>query len=228
MKKFSNVFKFNSSNIFYLLTHGYYFRELLGKFFTLFVISKVKGYFFYKCRKRDTNVIIHHNAIIDGGKFIELHKGCYIQRGAWLCVPAFEMITKPEDRAYLSIGENTRIGPNSTISALNSIVIEENVVLGPNVMVVDHYHNFENISRPISDQGITSNGKILVQAGSWIGSNAVIYSSKENLVIGKNSVVAANTVVRVSVPAYSIVSGNPAKIIKKYDFEKNKWISVDE
>ncbi len=109
MKKFSNVFKFNLRNIFFLFMQGYYFRELLGKFFILFVISKVKGVFFYKCRKRDVGVIIHHNAIIDGGKFIELHKGCYIQRGAWLSVPVFEMVSKPEDRVYLTIGQNTRM-----------------------------------------------------------------------------------------------------------------------
>jgi len=226
VKKFNDIFKINLKNIFYLLTQGYYFRELLGKFFTHFIISKVKGVFFYKCRKRDAGVYIHHNAIIDGGKYIELHKGCYLQRGAWLSVPVFEMNSKPQDRAYLTIGQNTRIGPNCTISALSSIVIEENVVLGPNVVIVDHYHNYKNINKPISDQGITSNGKILVQAGSWIGSNAVIYASKEDLVVGKNSVVAANSVVRVSVPAYSIVSGNPAKIIKRFNFEKNIWISA--
>ncbi len=95
-------------------------------------------------------------------------------------------------------------------------------------MVVDHYHNYEDISKPVSNQGITSNGKILIQAGSWLGSNAVIYSSKNDLVVGKNSVVAANSVVRVSVPPYSIVSGNPAKIIKQYSFKENKWISVNE
>jgi acetyltransferase-like isoleucine patch superfamily enzyme len=143
-------------------------------------------------------------------------------------VPVFEMVSKPEDRVYLTIGQNTRIGPNCTISAYNSIVIEENVVFGPNVMVVDHYHNYEDISKPVSNQGITSNGKILIQAGSWLGSNAVIYSSKNDLVVGKNSVVAANSVVRVSVPPYSIVSGNPAKIIKQYSFKENKWISVNE
>jgi len=228
MKKFSNVFKFNVSNICSLLTQGYYFRELFGKFYTLFIISKFKSIFFYKCRKRDAGVIIHHNAIIDGGRFIELHKGCYIQRGAWLSVPVFEMVSEPEDRAYLIVGQNVRIGPNCTISALNSIVIKENVVFGPNVMIVDHYHNYEDITKPVSNQGITSNGKILIQDGSWIGSNAVIYTSKNDLVVGKNSVVAANSVVRVSVPPYSIVSGNPAKIIKRYNFEEKKWISVGE
>ena len=44
--------------------------------------------------------------------------------------------------------------------------------------------------------------------------------------LGKNVIVGANAVVTKSVPDYSIVAGVPAKIIKKYDFEKNEWISV--
>ena len=225
MKKFKNIFDFNVRNIFFLLTQGYYFRELFGKFFTLFIFSKAKGFFFYKCRKRGKGVMIHHSAVIDGGRYIELNERCYIQRGAWLSVPIFEMESRPENRIHMSIGENTRIGPNCTLSALNSITIEENVVFGPGVVVVDHCHNYSNIDIPITNQGIISNGKILIQSGSWVGSNSVIYSSKIDLVIGKNSVVAANSVVRHSVPAYSVVSGNPAKVIKQFDFKENKWVT---
>ena len=225
MKNFNSIFNLNLKNIFHLFDQGYYFNELASKYFTLFIYSKIKALFFYKCRIREKGVIIHYDAIIDGGKFIVLHQGCYLQRGSWLSVPLFELGSRPEDRVYLSVGRNVRIGPNCTISALNSIIIEEDVVFGPNVVVVDHYHNYMDINTPISNQGITSNGKILIQAGSWIGSNAVIYTSKEDLVIGSNSVVAANSVVRKSVPPFTIVSGNPAKIIKQFDTKEKKWIS---
>ena len=44
------------------------------------------------------------------------------------------------------------------------------------------------------------------------------------LVIGRGSVVGANSVVSRSVPAYSVVAGNPAKIVKQYDQDKKVWV----
>lgn len=41
--------------------------------------------------------------------------------------------------------------------------------------------------------------------------------------IGRHSIIAARAVVTKDVPPYSIVAGNPARIVKKYNFETNKW-----
>ena len=78
---------------------------------------------------------------------------------------------------------------------------------------------------PISDQGITSKGTVIIEEQCWVGANAVIYSSSD-LIIGKHSVVAANSLVRESVAPYTIVSGNPARPIKQYDFSLKKWVKI--
>ena len=226
MKNFSDVFNISFKNIINLLRVGYSLKELIYKFYILFFLSKIKSFLLYNFRSRGVSVILHVDAIVEGCRFIELSDNCYIQRGAWLSVPLFEIKSSLEDRSYLRIGKNTRIGPNCTISAMNLVDIKDDVVLGPNVTIVDHYHNYNSIEIPISNQGICSNGSIIIENNSWIGANVVIYSSKTDLIIGKHSIIAANSCVRKSIPPYTIVSGNPAKPIKEYSFLKDSWVDI--
>jgi hypothetical protein len=53
---------------------------------------------------------------------------------------------------------------------------------------------------------------------------AVIVCEEGELVIGRHSVVGANSVITRSIFPYSVVAGDPAKIVKQYDFAKNKWV----
>ena len=66
---------------------------------------------------------------------------------------------------------------------------------------------------------------VYVGDGAWIGEKAIILPGVE---LGKRCVVAAGAVVTKSFPAYSLVGGVPAKVIKKYNFDNHLWESVDE
>ena len=66
-------------------------------------------------------------------------------------------------------------------------------------------------------------GTIRIEGGCWIGFGAAIVSSRNELVIGRGSVVEANSVVTRSVPAYSVAAGNPARIVKQYDPVSRHW-----
>jgi acetyltransferase-like isoleucine patch superfamily enzyme len=83
-------------------------------------------------------------------------------------------------------------------------------------------HSYEEIDLPISKQKETT-AIITIEDECWIGANAVITAG---VTIGKHSVIAAGSVVTKSIPAYSVAVGNPAKVIKCYDFERQQWIRV--
>lgn len=86
-------------------------------------------------------------------------------------------------------------------------------------------HEYRNIKLPVSKQGIMSqmDSKVIIGEGSWLGTNVVVVGKVR---IGKHCVIGANSVVTKDIPDYSVAAGIPAKVIKKYDFEKEEWVRV--
>ncbi|HRE41226.1 MAG TPA: acyltransferase [Ignavibacteria bacterium] len=118
------------------------------------------------------------------------------------------------------IGVKTRIGLGNVI--IGPVQIGNNVMLAQNIVLSGLNHSYENIEIPIMNQQVTKS-KIIIEDDCWIGANSIILSGIQ---IGKHSVVAGGSVVTKNVPPYSVVAGNPAKILKKYNFESNKWEKV--
>lgn len=72
-------------------------------------------------------------------------------------------------------------------------------------------------------QPTTIKGPIRIGRGSWIGFGAQIMSG---VTIGRQCVVAAGAIVVKDVPDYCVVGGNPAKILKRYNFNTGNWEKV--
>jgi acetyltransferase-like isoleucine patch superfamily enzyme len=125
--------------------------------------------------------------------------------------------------ATITIEDRCNIERGSMISAKNCIHFEPDVLFGPAALVMDHGHAYEDISLSIRDQGITEGGRIRIGQGCWIGHGAAIVCTQGELTLGRNCVVAANSVVTRSFPPYSIISGNPARVVKQYDPVKKAW-----
>ncbi|MCH7407958.1 acyltransferase [Belliella sp. DSM 111904] len=110
----------------------------------------------------------------------------------------------------LKVGNNSSIGPYSYIGCSGYIEIGDNVMMSPRVSIYAENHNFNDVDKPMIDQGVTRSF-VKIEDDCWIAANSVILAG---VTIGKGSIVAAGSVVTKDVPAYSIVGGNPAKIIK--------------
>ncbi len=116
------------------------------------------------------------------------------------------------------IGRASLIGLGSVI--IGPVRIEDDVLLAQNVIISALNHNYEDITRPIKDQGVKV-APIVVGAGSWIAAGAVILSGVK---IGRNVVVAAGAVVTKDVPDFCVVVGNPARVVRRYDAESNAYV----
>ncbi len=110
----------------------------------------------------------------------------------------------------LIIGDNVGIAQNCFIQVRGMVKIGNNVIFGPGVSIFSENHNFYNINLPISVQGETRKG-VTIEDGVWLGARTIVL---DGVTVGKNSIVAAGSVVTKDVPAYSIVAGIPAKVIK--------------
>jgi len=120
----------------------------------------------------------------------------------------------------VKIGERSRVGIANTI--IGPAEIGNNVMLAQNIVVSGMDHNYINTEIPISLQGVTVS-KVVICDDSWIGANSVI---TKGITIGRHSIVAAGSVVKRDVDDFTIVAGNPAKPIKKYNFELSQWEKI--
>lgn len=110
----------------------------------------------------------------------------------------------------LKVGNNSSIGPYAYIGCSGYIEIGDNVMMSPRVSIYSENHNFSETEFPMIEQGVTRSF-VKIEDDCWIAANAVILAG---VTVGKGSVVAAGSIVTKDVPPYSIVAGNPAKIIK--------------
>ncbi|MFT4847954.1 MAG: acetyltransferase-like isoleucine patch superfamily enzyme [Sediminicola sp.] len=118
--------------------------------------------------------------------------------------------------SQITIGANVVIRPGTMIHAEtetleHSVEIEDDVLIGCGVHIYVENHEFKDPNKSILYQGHDLAKKVTINEGAWIGANAVILPG---VTIGKNSVVGASAVVTKNVPDFSVVVGNPARIIK--------------
>ena len=127
----------------------------------------------------------------------------------------------PHGDAVIRLGKNVNIGMFSRAACINEIIIGDNTFTGPNVFISDYNHAYENVHIPISAQGNTSRiNKVIIEEDCWIGTNVVICG---NVHIGKHTVIGAGAFVNRDIPSYCVAVGNPARVIKTYNFSSEKW-----
>ena len=143
-----------------------------------------------------------------------------LHRDVWLNVPIIPEGSEPA----IVIGRGSSVGRRSVITAINQICIGEYVLMAPGVFITDHNHEYSDVNQPIVQQGLTSGGRIVIEQNCWLGYCSMIIAAKNDVVIGRNSVVGAHSIVTQSCPAYSVLAGNPAEVIKRFDTVSGKWL----
>ena len=141
---------------------------------------------------------------------IKLGNSVSVGKDAWL-----NIIPEASDEVNIVIEDNCHVGPRTWISAKNQIYLERDVHLEPSVLIQDHGHAYENPDLPINKQTAMPGGRIRIERGCWIGQGVAIVCSKGELVLGQHCVVTPNSVVLRSAPPYSVVGGNPARVIER-------------
>jgi acetyltransferase-like isoleucine patch superfamily enzyme len=155
------------------------------------------------------------------GRGAYLDHGVYLHAcpaGIWIGAESFVMKNailhvynfRDLPNAGIRIGSRSLIGEACVLRGQGGITIGDDVYLAPLVQMLAVNHVYHDTTRPISHQGITTQG-IVVEDGAWIGGGAIIL---DGVRIGRNAVVGAGAVVTKDVPAYTIVAGNPARVVR--------------
>lgn len=115
---------------------------------------------------------------------------------------------------HVVIGDGCKIGTDSHISSINSVILGKHVRCGRKIFITDNAHGASQrdlLDMPPNMRPLYSKGPVIIEDNVWIGEYAAILP---NVTIGQGSIVAAHAVVTKDVPPYSVVGGNPAKVIK--------------
>jgi len=109
----------------------------------------------------------------------------------------------------ISIGSYSGLGINSLIQS--GVTIGDYVMMGPNVSIYTKNHKSE-IDKPMIFQGFDEEKPVVIGNDVWIGANVIILPGVK---IGDGAIIGAGSIVTKNVEKYTVVAGNPAKIIKR-------------
>ena len=155
------------------------------------------------------------HTIYRGEKYISLGDNIWIGDYGYLTAHDYYAMTDQHFSPSLTIGNNCSIGARSHITCTHSITIGDNLLTGPNVLITDNAHGEavrELLDTAPNYRPLHSKGPVVIEDNVWIGEKASIMPGVH---IGRGAIIAANSVVTHDVPAYAVVAGIPAKVVKQ-------------
>lgn len=179
-----------------------YWRMISNYWYRLFFKSKGK------------NSCIVHPLSIEKPNSISIGENVTINKYSWFY--------SVNEESMINISDGTCIGHFFHCVSLNKVTIGSNVLIADRVFISDCTHEFIDINIPIIKQSIRELPVTSIGDNSWIGENVSIIGCK----VGKHSIIGANSVVVKDIGDYCVAAGNPARVIKQYNFTTKKWEKV--
>ena len=121
------------------------------------------------------------------------------------------------------IGSDVYLGPHLYMACVGRMTIGNGSVLSEHVYLNDAGHGFDPEAGLIMDQPLVCHGDITIGSNCFLGLRSAIMPG---VTLGDHCVVGVNSVVTKSFPAYSMIAGAPAVLVKRYSLEQKVWIRV--
>jgi acetyltransferase-like isoleucine patch superfamily enzyme len=114
----------------------------------------------------------------------------------------------------LTIGDRVTIGYDAVIACCGTIEIEDDVLTADRIFIGDTYHDYRDVSRPVSEQPLAAPRPVRIARGAFLGIGSAIMPG---VTVGVGAYVGAGAVVTKDVPDHAVVVGNPAHVIRRWD-----------
>lgn len=162
---------------------------------------------------------------IRGKRFIEINKGFTTGYGCRL--EAYPV----NENKVLFIGKNFQMNDYVHITAMENVKIGDNVLFASKIYISDCSHGsylgnqFDSHPDSVPKDRAMYSKPVQIEDNVWLGE---FVSVLPGVTIGRGTIVGANSVVSKSLPSYVIAVGIPAKPIKKFNFQTQKWEKITE
>ncbi len=182
------------------------------------IYCKFRGFFLF-----NNSRLIRFPIDIRGKKYIQIKKG--FTTGKYCRIEVYLKNKVP----ILIFGENFEMNDNVHITAMEKVQIGNNVLIASKVYISDCTHGSylgnEDDSNPLMPPNSRefSTKPVFIDDNVWIGEFVSILPGSK---IGKGSIIGANSVVTKEIPPFVIAVGSPAKPIKKFNFDTERWEKI--
>ncbi len=149
----------------------------------------------------------------------------YIELGSNVCIGRncrMEGVLCYEGVKYnplIVVGNGVSIEQNLHLTCAQRVVIGDNTAIAANVSITDIHHPYDDVNISIERQQLQVK-PVAIGADCKIYNNVVILPG---ITIGRHVTIGANAVVNKDIPDYSVAVGVPARVVKRYNFEKQVW-----
>ena len=174
--------------------------------------------FFSSSRLIRFPIIIRGKKYIDFGSKLTTGEGC-----------RFEAYNNQKSKKSLIFGKNIQLNDYVHITAMNNVVIGDNVLMASKIYISDcslGFYSGEEMDSSPEQHPIDRSyniSEVIIEDNVWLGE---FVSVLPGVTIGKGAIIGSNSVVTKDIPANTIAVGSPAKVIKKYNFETKKWVRI--
>jgi acetyltransferase-like isoleucine patch superfamily enzyme len=200
-----------------------YLRVLVKKLFALLPVNmKCKFEQIYSGGKLTlgTGSYVHNKVHILGLSNVKIGKNSCISEGCWLNVNHRE--TK---EPAIIIGNNCFIGKNNFFSSGSVIFVGDYTLTTIDCKLIGSSHIISDPFIPYIVAGTTNESSIRIGVNCFLGASVMVIGDVR---IGHGSIIGAGAQVISDIPSFSIVVGVPARVIKRFSFLRNDWVSVNE
>ena len=187
-------------------------------------LGGVKRVFTYALRKPSFKEYHFNDEIISP---IMITPNCIVMEkdvhvGFYARIEGVEIWNNKRFNPVIIFKKGVTVQQNLHLTCANYISIGRNTAIAANVTITDIHHPYIDIDIPIEHQMIEVK-EVVIGEECKLYNNVVVLPGVH---IGKHTTIGANSVVCHDIPDYSVAVGNPARIIRQYDFENKKWIKT--
>ncbi|MFP3564939.1 acyltransferase [Paraburkholderia sp. SIMBA_030] len=196
--------------------------SLIGSFARNFLPPKI--YFkFYRFVKRSrlkvgAGSFVHDTVQIIGQSNVAIDRNVVIGESGW-----FNVNHREVGKSAILIGDNCFFGRRSFLSSGDKIQFGEYCLTAADCRFLGSSHEISDPSMPYVTTGTTRGDSIVIGHKLFFGYGSVVLG---NVTIGSGSVIGAGALILEDVPSFSMVVGNPGKVVRRYSFSQKAWIPI--
>lgn len=123
----------------------------------------------------------------------------------------------------LTIGDRTSIGAQTHIACVGEVEIGPEVLTAARIFIGDTYHRYDDPNVPVLDQPMAAPEKVTIGRGSFLGIGSAVLMG---VTVGEQAYVAAGAVVTGDVEPHTLVVGNPARAVRRWDPSAEEWVRI--